>query len=193
MARCDCRRRREAPRLQLLRLYLSRVQYSTPEYATPSVLHGLGTVPARPPGATVRAPAPRDQALPLSVAHRYGAAAAVGRSASAGERQSHRGALTNKGTGWSSGLDAIVPRCLAGKVHGEFTYSCLVGRPDDRDGGGNTTLHTANLAARFGYELSERWFVSGKSHPGQAGWGSGQRRPSVARPHHTGDSHAVLN
>lgn len=75
------------------------------------------------------------------------------------------GMLTNDGTGWSSGFDAIVRRRLTGQFHGEVTYSYLVSRRDDQDGLGEYDAPFSqphNFAARFGYELSDRWFVSGK-------------------------------
>jgi hypothetical protein len=75
------------------------------------------------------------------------------------------GALTNRGTGWSTGFDAIVRRSLAGRFHGEATYSYLVSRRDDHDGTGEYDAPFSqphNFATRFGYELNDRWFVSGR-------------------------------
>jgi hypothetical protein len=74
-------------------------------------------------------------------------------------------ALTNAGTGWATGFDAIVRRRHAGRVHGEATYSFLVSRRNDHDGMGEYDAPFSqphNFAARFGYELSDRWFVSAK-------------------------------
>jgi hypothetical protein len=75
------------------------------------------------------------------------------------------GASTNQGTGWSSGFDAILRRRLSGRYHGEVTYSRLVSRRDDGDGAGEYDAPFSqphNFAARFGYELSDRWFVSSR-------------------------------
>jgi hypothetical protein len=74
-------------------------------------------------------------------------------------------ALTNAGTGWATGFDAIVRRRHAGRVHGEATYSFLVSRRNDHDGMGEYDAPFSqphNFAARVGYELSDRWFVSAK-------------------------------
>jgi len=73
--------------------------------------------------------------------------------------------LTNHGTGWSTGLDAILRRRFTGRFHGEVTYSFLVSRRDDHDGMGEHDAPFSqphNFAARFGYELSDRWFVSSR-------------------------------
>jgi len=75
------------------------------------------------------------------------------------------GELTSNGTGWSSGFDAILRRRLAGKFHGEVTYSYLVSRRDDGDGMGEYDAPFSqphNFATRVGYELNERWFVSSR-------------------------------
>lgn len=74
-------------------------------------------------------------------------------------------ALTNDGSGWSSGIDAMVRRRFTGRFHGEATYSYLVSRRDDHDGRGEYTAPFSlphNFAARVGYELSDRWFISSK-------------------------------
>jgi hypothetical protein len=75
------------------------------------------------------------------------------------------GALTSTGTGWATGFDAIVRRRLAARFHGEVTYSFLVSRRNDNDGMGEYDAPYSqphNFAARFGYEMNDRWFFSSK-------------------------------
>lgn len=74
-------------------------------------------------------------------------------------------ALTNDGTGWTSGLDVMLLKRLSDRHYGQVSYSFALSRRNDHDGQGeyaSSFNQPHSFGAIFGYQLSREWFVSGR-------------------------------